>query len=93
MLLDDGLADRQSHPQATRLGRIERLEQARHPGQELPAPAVETPVLDPLGFGDDEPDAAGDKRTMDQARALGTARTVYAIDAGAGHSNDLQLDF
>ncbi|WP_066584453.1 conjugal transfer protein TraG [Sphingomonas pruni] len=69
------------------------LEQARHPGQELPAPAVEAPVLDPLGLGDDEPDAAGDKRAMDQARALGTARTVYAIDTGAIRPNDLQLDF
>jgi len=69
------------------------LEQARHPAHELPGPATEPPsALELLGFGDDEPDPAGDKRAMDQAQALGTARTIYAIDAGDGHPNDLQLD-
>jgi type IV secretion system protein VirD4 len=70
------------------------LEQARHPAHEIEAPALDEPaVVDPIGLGDEEPDAAGDKRAMDQARALGMARTVYAIDAGAAHHNDLQLDF
>jgi len=68
------------------------LEQARHPVHELPAHAApETLCPDPLGLGDDEPDAAGDKRAMDQARALGVARTAYGLDAGHGHP-DLQLD-
>lgn len=69
------------------------LEQARHPGHETDRPIYDEPVTaDPLGLGDDEPDAAGDKRAMDQARALGTARTIYAIDAGSAHAHDLQLD-
>ncbi len=69
------------------------LEQARHPGIEIDRPAEPEPVaVDPLGLGDDDSDAASDKRAMDQARALGTARTVYAIDAAGGHANDLQLD-
>jgi type IV secretion system protein VirD4 len=69
------------------------LEQARHPGQEIESPAAPEPATaDPLGLGDDDSDAAGDKRAMDQARALGTARTVYSIDAAGGHANDLQLD-
>jgi len=69
------------------------LEQARHPGHEIDKPAPEeVTVADPLGLGDDDVDAAGDQRAMDQARALGTARTVYAIDAGGGRPGDLQLD-
>jgi type IV secretion system protein VirD4 len=70
------------------------LERARHPAHEIEAPARdEAAIVDPLGLGDEEPDAATDKRAMDQARALGTARAVYAIDAGAPHQHDLQLDF
>jgi len=70
------------------------LEQARHPAHEIEAPSQDEPVTaDPLGLGDDEPDAATDKRAMDQAQALGAARTVYAIDAGVPHGQDLQLDF
>ncbi len=69
------------------------LEQARHPVHEIAPPIQPEPVsVDPLGLGDDEPDPAGDKRAMDQARAIGTARTVYAIDAGIGHADDLQLE-
>ncbi len=75
------------------------LEQARHPGEEIDRPLAPDPITaDPLGLSDDDGDLAADQRAMDQARALGTARTVYAIDAGAdgsgGHrSGDLQLDF
>jgi type IV secretion system protein VirD4 len=70
------------------------LEQARHPAHEIEAPLHDEPVTaDPLGLGDDEPDAATDKRAMDQAQALGAARTVYAIDAGVANQHDLQLDF
>jgi type IV secretion system protein VirD4 len=68
-------------------------EQAREPGQEIDLPILPEPATaDPLGLGDDDPDAALDKRAMDQARALGTARTVYAMDAGGGRPGDLQLD-
>ena len=74
------------------------LEQARQPEQEIENPPVPEPItIDPLGLGADDDDTAADSRAMDQVRALGTARTVYAIDAGAGHgghrSGDLQLDF
>ena len=74
------------------------LEQARHPGHEIDRPtSPDTISADPLGLGEDDGDLAADQRAMDQARALGTARTVYAIDAGAhgpdGHQpGDLQLD-
>lgn len=69
------------------------LEQARHPGHEIDKPAGPEPVIaDPPGLDDGDPDLAADKRAMDQARALGTARTMYAIDAGGGRPGDLQLD-
>jgi type IV secretion system protein VirD4 len=69
------------------------MEQARHPAHEVePQPQPEPATTDPLGLGEDDPDSALDKRAMDQARALGTARQVYAMDAGSGHPNDLQLD-
>jgi type IV secretion system protein VirD4 len=59
------------------------LEQGRHPGDEVEQPAPDEQVTtDPLCLGDDEPDPAGDKRTMDQAQALGAARTVFAVDGG-----------
>jgi type IV secretion system protein VirD4 len=75
------------------------LEQARHPGQDLAPPLTPDPITtDPLGLSDDDGDLAAESKAMDQARALGTARAVYAIDAGAdgpaGHRlDDLQLDF
>jgi type IV secretion system protein VirD4 len=75
------------------------LEQARHPGQEIDRPISPDPMTaDPLGLADDDGDLAADSQAMDQARALGTARAVYAIDAGADahgshRSDDLQLDF
>nr|WP_047165995.1 conjugal transfer protein TraG [Sphingomonas sp. Y57] len=69
------------------------LEQARHPAHEIGRPMAEPlPTTDPLGLGEDEPDAAGDKRAMDRARALGAARTVYAIDAGTARPGNLELD-
>ncbi len=69
------------------------LEQARHPGQELDRPSAPDPTMaDPLGLGADDDDIAADQRAMDQARALGTARTVYAIDAADHRPGDLQLD-
>ena len=58
-----------------------------------PAKQDEALTTDPLGLGEDEPDIAGDKRAMDQAQALSSARTVYAIDAGRPDAPNLQLDF
>ncbi|BBD01469.1 type IV secretion system protein VirD4 [Sphingobium sp. YG1] len=70
------------------------LEQARHPGQEIEPALTSDPVTaDPLGLGEDDGDVVADQRAMDQARALGTARTVYGIDAGTGRPDDLQLGF
>ena len=70
------------------------IEQARHPGQELDG-SVSTPehAYDPLGLGDDDSDAGADARAIDPARALGTAKSVYALDAGRGEQHELQLDF
>ena len=69
------------------------LEQARQPGQEIDHPlSPERASTDPLGLADDGGDAASDKRAMDEARALGTARTVYTIDAADHRSGDLQLN-
>jgi type IV secretion system protein VirD4 len=70
------------------------LEQIRHPAQEIePAAAVDLATSDPLGLnGDDDSDAAADKRAMDQSRALATSRAVYAIDSSSHRPNDLQLD-
>src|SRR3546814_15502940 len=68
------------------------LEQARHPGQEIDRPLLpDTISADPLGLGEDEDDVAADQRAMDQSRALGTARTVYAIDAADQRAGDLHL--
>jgi type IV secretion system protein VirD4 len=74
------------------------LEQARHPAHEPDRPLSPDPITaDPLGLGEDDGDLSADQRTMDQARALSTARSVYALDAGADGSDghrpgDLQLD-
>ena len=70
------------------------LEHARHPGNEV----ERTPVPDPnpsdvLGFGDEDGNLPADQRAMDQARALGTVRAVYAIDAAEHRPGDLQVDF
>jgi len=80
-------------------GAVGGLEQARQPGQEIDPPLTPDPVTtDPLGLGADDDDAVAYSQAMDQARALGTARSVYGIEAGApashGHRpDDLQLDF
>lgn len=69
------------------------LERARHPGHEIGRPLSADPIsADPLGLGEDDGDLAADQRAMDQARALGTARAVYAIDAADHRPGDLQLD-
>jgi type IV secretion system protein VirD4 len=70
------------------------LEQVRYPAreQELASPIDLVPA-DPLGLGDDEMDAAADKRAMDQAQAFATTRAVYGLDSGSGQPDELELDF
>ena len=69
------------------------LEQAGEPGQETDRPPVPDPITtDPLGLGNDDDDVASDKRALDRAQALGTVRTVYAIDEADHRSGDLQLE-
>ncbi len=69
------------------------LEQARHPAQEIVAATpVDLAPADPLGLGEDEGDAAADKRAMDQATA-GTARRAYALDMADKRPGNFELDF
>jgi len=68
------------------------LEQARLPAHEVePAIMVEPEIADPLGLGDDDGDQAAERRAMDRAQQVGTARTVYGLDAASGRPDDLQL--
>jgi type IV secretion system protein VirD4 len=70
------------------------LEQVRHPAYELDRPApIDLAPADPLGLGDDDAEAAADKRAMDQAQALAASRSVYAIDSATARADELQLDF
>lgn len=70
------------------------LEQVQIPGPSLDvAPRGEKPVQNIFCFDDDDSDPAVAKRAIDQARSLGVARTIYAMDAGSGRPSDLQLDF
>jgi type IV secretion system protein VirD4 len=70
------------------------LEQARHPAHEIePVVVIEPDLADPLGLGEDDGDQAAERRAMDRVQALGTVRTVYAIDAASGRPDDLQLGF
>jgi type IV secretion system protein VirD4 len=59
------------------------LEQARHPAHEPEAkPEPDVVTSDPLGLSDEGTDPAIEAHAMDQARALGAARTAYGVDAG-----------
>jgi type IV secretion system protein VirD4 len=70
------------------------LEQARHPTHEIePAPMAEPEVTDPLGLGEDDGDQAAERRAMDRVEQLGTARTVYGLDAASNRPDDLELGF
>ena len=70
------------------------LEQVRHPSHELEvAPQQDIVPADVLGLGDDDTDAATDKRAMDQSRSLAASRAVYAIDSASSRPDDMQLDF
>ncbi|MBO9712462.1 conjugal transfer protein TraG [Sphingomonas sp.] len=67
-------------------------DQERHPGIELPTKADPQAAPDPLGgICEDDGDPAVDQRGIDQARAAGVARSVYAIDADPRHGHDLVL--
>ncbi|RZK02231.1 MAG: conjugal transfer protein TraG [Novosphingobium sp.] len=69
------------------------LEQTRHPAHETElGKSAEIVSINPLGFDDDEIDPASTQRAMDQARALGTAQTVYALDAADQDPGDLQVE-
>jgi len=70
------------------------LEQARHPAREIePAVTIEPGIADLLGLGEDDGDQAAERRAMDRVQQLGTARTVYALDAASARPDDLQLGF
>ncbi|MCR5869563.1 hypothetical protein LRS12_01570 [Sphingomonas sp. J344] len=63
-----------------------------------PELALEGPPLapaqnpDPLGgLCDEDGEAVTDQRAMDQARALGTARSVYGLEAAGRGGPDLSL--
>ena len=66
------------------------VEMAREVEQIVP---VDLAPVDLLGLGDDDGDAAADKRVMDQARSLAAPRTVYGIDSASARPGDLRLDF
>lgn len=60
------------------------LEQARHPAHEIEPTSTPVPeIADPLGLGEDDTDQAAECRTMNRVQALGTARTVYGLDAAS----------
>jgi len=70
------------------------LEQVRHPAHEIEQPSSPDPTpINALGFEDDDGDAVGDKRAMDQVQALTASRAVYGIDAASERPDDLQVDF
>lgn len=67
-------------------------EQARHPALEIePAEIAPKETADPLGLTEDDGDQAAERNAMDRVQALGTARTVYGLDAATGRPGDLQL--
>jgi type IV secretion system protein VirD4 len=69
------------------------LEQALQPEQSIePVISRDLPVIDPLGLGQDDGDGSAEKRAMDQARAAGTVRDLYGIDAGTSHPGNFELD-
>jgi type IV secretion system protein VirD4 len=61
------------------------LQQERHPAlaEEQPAAPQHEPS-DPLGFGDEEGDAAADSRMLSPLRALSPVVAAHAVNEGAG---------
>jgi type IV secretion system protein VirD4 len=60
------------------------LQQQRHPGlgEETIVKPVDTDSSDPLGLGEDESDAASDKRAMDRLRPLSPVVRAHAVNEG-----------
>jgi type IV secretion system protein VirD4 len=60
------------------------LQQQRHPGigDEPIARPIDTDPADPLGLGDDDSDAAADKRAMDRVRPLSAVARAHAVNEG-----------
>jgi type IV secretion system protein VirD4 len=58
------------------------LQQQRHPGigEETIVRPTDTDPADPLGLGDDDSDAASDKRAMDQVRPLSAVARAHAVN-------------
>ena len=70
------------------------LGQERHPGLEEEAPkAPEQTPPDGLGLGDDDSDAAADKRAMAAARATNPIKAARAVNEGEGPDDDLLPSF
>jgi type IV secretion system protein VirD4 len=91
------LPDARLAPAADREGVDEDggLQQERHPGLPEGQPIRPDDVTppDPLGLGEDDPDASVDARMMDQARTADMARTTFGIDAGASRADDMLPGF
>jgi type IV secretion system protein VirD4 len=70
------------------------LQQQRHPGlgEETIVRAVDADPSDPLGLGEDESDAASDKRAMDRLRPLSPVARAHAVNEGSA-SDDLMPRF
>ena len=65
------------------------LQQQRHPGfgeETIVRPADANPS-DPLGLGEDESDAAADKRAMDRLRPLSPVARAHAVNEGSSHDD------
>jgi len=60
------------------------LQQQRHPGigEERIVRPADTDPADPLGLGDDDSDAASDKRVMDRVRPLSAVARAHAVNEG-----------
>ena len=69
-------------------------ELARHPSIEHLKPEVlETPAADPLGLGDEDADPATDRCALEQARAIGAARTAFGVDRALAPAQDMLPGF
>ncbi len=70
------------------------LGQERLPGleEQAPKPPEQTPTAT-LGLGEDDDNAAADKRAMDAARKIDPRTTARGINEGKGRSDDLMPDF
>jgi type IV secretion system protein VirD4 len=65
------------------------LQQQRHPGlgEEVIVRPVDADPSDPLGLGEDESDAASDKRAMDRLRPLSSVARAHAVNEANSHDD------